>query len=128
MFKYSTKIFMRGTDMTGILYFTELPRMAAEAFEFFLDQKEVSIRNGKFFLPIVHLNTNYFSPFEYGDKVEVDLSSEKIGKSSFTLKSRFFLGSLLKSEVEITHVVVAKGGGASQEIPDDFRLLLEELK
>src|SRR4051812_12290672 len=83
------KIRLRDTDATGVLYFTEQLRMALEVLEDCFSLQEM-IEKENFLMPIVHAESDYNAPLKVGDTVEISISCEKIGTSSFTLKYRFY--------------------------------------
>lgn len=122
------KIRLRDTDATGVLYFTEQLRMALEALEDCFSLKEM-IEKDNFLMPIVHAEADYYSPLKVGDEVEISISCEKIGTSSFTLSYRFYcpVRQLDAGKVSIVHVTVSKESGKSIPIPERVSTLLQAL-
>lgn len=111
------KISLRDTDATGVVYFTELLRMAQESTSDLFSVRKM-IEKEDFLMPVVHVEADYFFPLRVGDEVKIVLKVEKVGTSSFTLRFSF-LGSKKKvmAEVSIVHVAILKKTGASIPIP-----------
>lgn len=112
MYKYSTTIRMRDTDATGSIYFTEVFRIAGEAFEAYLVSQKWQPTD--YLLPIVNANADFSARLKWGDVVTVHLSVERFGTTSFTLLA------LLEGvgKVSITHVTVS--GSNPIPIPERF--------
>ena len=124
MFTYKTRIHLRDTDATGVLYFTEQLRLALETFEAYLHSQGISLRvilqTTPFLLPIVHAEADYFAPLQVGDPVEITWSVEKIGSSSFTSQFSFFdpARKLEVGKACIVHVVISRETKKSIPIPE----------
>lgn len=130
MFIYRTKIRLRDTDATGVLYFAEQFRLATEAFEEFLKECGFSLKellNSQYLMPVVHAEGDYMAPLMVGDELEIFLKVVKIGSSSVTLQSvlRDPLRKIDVGRVEIVHVVVDRDQKNSVPIPAFLRRVLE---
>ncbi len=130
MFIYQTRVRLRDTDATGVLYFSEQFNFAMEAFEEFLKVRGFSLRelmNTPYLLPVVHAEADYLSPLMVGDVLEINMQVSKIGSSSVTLEYTFF--DLTRradaGKAQIVHVVVDKETRRPTPIPDFLRSLLE---
>jgi 1,4-dihydroxy-2-naphthoyl-CoA hydrolase len=132
MYRSLRTIRLRETDATGVLYFAEQLKLALEAFEAFLSEKKFHlmdlIRQGEFLLPVVHVEANYMHPLRVGDEVEMRLEVEKVGSSSFTLKTIFYLKEMLVGDVRIVHVATSSETGRSIVLPQVLVDLLVELQ
>lgn len=134
MFTYSTKIRLRDTDATGVLYFADQFKIALEAFEEYLEQFGYSlnelIHNSDYLLPIVHAEGDYFAPLLVGSCIEVVLQVAKIGNTSFTLGYTFFDRETQQEvgKVTIVHVCVTKQMRTSHPIPEHLLELLRKIK
>ncbi len=131
MFTYRTKIRLKDTDATGVLYFSEQFKLALEAFEEFLASQGFSLRellNSSYLMPIVHAEADYSAPLKVGDPLEISLQVAKLGTSSITLQYALFDPDrkIPVGRVEIVHVVVDREKGISVPIPDFLRKLLEQ--
>jgi YbgC/YbaW family acyl-CoA thioester hydrolase len=128
MYSYTTSIFLRDTDATGVLFFTEQMRLALEAFESFLASKGASLgellESSTCLMPVVHVESDYFAPLKVSDKIEILLKVEHIGNSSFTLTYQIYKEGKEVGKVGIVHVTVDKNTRTSVPIPQELRALL----
>ncbi len=131
MYTYLAKISLRDTDATGVLYFTEQMRLCVEALESFLEEKGFPlarmIETLEYVIPIVHVESDYFSSLKVGDPLEIQLSLGSTGASSFTLKYTLYSRGTEKGKVSIVHVVVDKETRTSLPLPADLTKLLDTL-
>lgn len=130
MFVYRTRLRLRDTDATGVLYFSEQFNFAMETFEEFLKEKGFSLQAmtaSPYLLPVVHAEADYFAPLMVGDELEISLVVEHIGTTSIILQ---YVLRDPKREIEvgrakIIHVVVDRESRASVPVPDFLRALLQ---
>ena len=133
MFLYKRTIHLSETDATGVLYFSQAFKIAQEAFEVFLSSREFSlnemISKEDFVMPIVHAQSDYTVPLRVGDAVEIQLEAIEVGRSSFTLCTRFYdpRRDVEVGTTKIVHVVVSKQTGKSISIPPAISEILGEL-
>ncbi len=129
MFVLRRTIFLRETDATGVLYFSEQLKLGLEALEaFFLTKKftlQQMIEKGDFLLPIVHAEADYRLPLFVGDEVEIHLFLEEVGTSSFTLQTRILKNGEEAGTTKIVHVIVGRESGRPIPIPE---LILSKLR
>src|SRR6185437_6447175 len=94
MFIAKNKVRMHDTDMAGILYFPRQFRFAHDALEDFIESIGLTFddvfRKEHFVFVIVHAEADYLAPLRVGDRIEVALSIEAIGNSSFTVFYQIF--------------------------------------
>jgi acyl-CoA thioesterase FadM len=120
-----TKIYLRDTDATGVLYFTEMLRLALQALE-----EKFSIRDlvskHDFLMPIVHAEADYFAPLRVGDLVEVAITSVVYGTTSLSIEYAIHnLDQGIKSgQVKIIHVAVSKKTGEAIPLPVQIKSLI----
>ncbi len=119
--KKRKRIYLRDTDATGVLYFTELQRMAIEAFEDHFDLKKM-LGQENFLLPIVHVEADYKVPLRCGDEVEISFIITP-GTSSLTVSYQFMLGDVLAGNVTIVHVAVDRTTLVSIPLPESLNYL-----
>src|SRR5690348_1392813 len=104
--KISLRLFE--SDATEVLYFAQQFRMAQETFECFLEKEGFPLgqclKEEKYLLPIVRAEADFLKPLRVGDEIEIGLQLDRIGNSSFTLISSFFLQKELAGRTKITHV------------------------
>ncbi|NGX26697.1 MAG: 1,4-dihydroxy-2-naphthoyl-CoA hydrolase [Chlamydiae bacterium] len=119
---YRRTIFLRETDATGVLYFSEQLKLGLEALEaYFLTKKftlQQMIAKGDFLMPIVHAEVDFCLPLFVGDEVEIHLSLEEIGTSSFTLKTRCLKGGVEAATTKIIHVAIGRESGKTIPVPE----------
>ena len=88
-YTYHYTVKLRDTDAAGLLFFGNLFNIIHDAYEAFMDSAEVSIgyfiREKKFMLPVVRAESEYLKPQFVGDRIDIILQCEKIGKSSYTI-------------------------------------------
>jgi 1,4-dihydroxy-2-naphthoyl-CoA hydrolase len=130
MFVYHTQVWLKDTDATGVLYFTEQFRKALEAFEGFLKERGFSLRqllDSSYLMPIVHAEGDYFVPLTVGDELEILLKVVKLGTSSVTLEFSFRdpKRGVDVGRVRLVHVVIEKESRSSVPIPDFLRAIFE---
>ena len=131
MFAYQRTIRLSETDATGVLYFSELLKLAEEVFEVFLLGKKFTINdlieNTPFLMPIVHAEADYAAPLKAGDVVDIELNLDEVGESSFTLHVRLLKERMEVGVTKITHVVTSKETEKAVPIPKVVLSFLEEL-
>ena len=125
------KVRMHDTDMAGILYFARQFRFAHDALEDFVESEtgisfDDVFRREKFVFVIVHCEADYFAPLTVGDSLEIRLSVEKIGNSSFTLFYKIFRKDTLIGTVKTIHVSLNSETRVKIEIPEKLRTSLEK--
>lgn len=132
MFKFQRMIYLRETDATGRLYFATLLELGLEAFERFLSKKKFTLQRMLeeecFTMPIVHSEADYFLPLCVGDAIEIALSCEKIGNSSFTMKTSLLKEGKEAGIVKIVHVAVGNETQKSTPLPESLLDHLRELQ
>ncbi len=131
-FHSSRTIRLGDTDATGVLYCANQLRIALETFEEFIEQSGLSlaciIEKKKVLLPIVHTESDFFSPLKVGDKIEIYLSINQIGVSSFTCFARFKKGDRAVGTTSIVHVFYSTEKNRPQPIPDEYKNIFKKLK
>ena len=134
MYQTQVTIHMRDTDATGVLYFTEQLRICQEVLESFLESCGYSLQRllekADFVIPIVHAESDYFSPIFPGDKLSVQMITTRIGTSSFTLSytcKRIETGEEVGT-AEIVHVTVDKKFREKMPIPAFFAEHLRKIQ
>ncbi len=132
MYKHQTTVRLRDTDAAGVVYFASQLALAHEAFESYLDSVGIGIgvalRSTHYAMPVVRVDANYKKPLRAGDVIEVELSVEQTGNTSFTLHYRI----LDKEEDEagsatITHVVIDRQHSTPRPLPDPLLSALKQI-
>ena len=90
MFIYKTEIHLHDTDAAGLLFFANQFKIVHDAYEQLLEKFGCSfqsmLKGGKYFLPIVHAESDYKAPLFVGDKIAVRVKVGHIGNTSFSFK------------------------------------------
>ncbi len=113
MFTYKTNLKLHHTDAAGILFFSHQFELVHEAYESLLESLGVGfpklIRNKKYFLPIIHAESEYKAPLFVGDKITIQVTVESIGTTSFIFAYKLFSGkNKLVGTARTVHVTVDK--------------------
>lgn len=132
MFIYQTKIKLHETDAAGILFFSNQFKIIHDAYESLLESIGYGfaelLRNQDFFLPIVHSESDFKMPLFVGDVIEIQITVEKVGQTSFT-----FTYKLLNAKQEVAgtantvHVTVDKKTRQKILLPPDMRRKIQQL-
>lgn len=133
MFSHHRRLTLRETDSTGVIYFSELPSIAMEAFEAFLASHGFTIHqlieDSPYLLPVVHLEADYAAPMRVGTPLDIQLTLDAVGTNSFTLATHIFHRETkqLLGKAKIVHVILSRETGKSAPIPDFIQALLEKI-
>jgi len=124
------KVRMHDTDMAGLLYFARQFRFAHEALEDFLENCGMHLdhlfRKSKYAFVIVHCEADYFASMTVGDKLEIHVSVEKIGRTSFTMLYKIFRETTLVGTVKTVHVCLNNTTRQKVEVPEELRHTLKK--
>lgn len=132
VFISKNKVRMHDSDMAGILYFPRIYRFAHDALEDFFESEGESFdhlfKKQEFVFVIVHSEADYYSSLKVGDAIEIHLSCEHIGTTSFTISYKIFrLPELtLMGSCKTIHVAVENASRTKAPIPENFRKSLEK--
>lgn len=123
------KVRMHDTDMAGILYFPRQFRFAHDALEDFIESQgmtfEKILKEQKFVFVIVHAEADYILPLHVGDQLEVHLSVESIGTTSFSINYQIFCEKNLVGTAKTVHVCLNSDTRMKINIPDGLKQSLE---
>lgn len=121
---------MHDTDMAGILYFAKQFRFAHDALEDFVHSFGYNFKNvfelNDFVFVIRHVEADYLLPVTLGDKLEIHVSIENIGTSSFTVKYDIYRDEILVGMAKTVHVTLTRTTRKKIPIPQEFKKHLEE--
>ena len=125
MFKKQMKVRMYDTDAAGILFFGNQFRLINDVFEDWLLEKGYGFDHlfGEFPFGIVvaHAESDYIKPLRVGDILDISMTVDSIGESSFTLQYDLFKADVLVGKSKMTHVVIDRKTGQSCSIPEDVK-------
>lgn len=132
MYTYDTSVKLHDTDAAGVLFFGNYFRLIHEAYENYMaaigfDFYHI-IHEADFLLLIVHAEADFKQPLHVGDKVEIRIRSDKIGRTSFTLGYEVVnTEDTVVATGETIHANISKETGKPVVIPDGLRAALEEI-
>lgn len=131
MFISYNKVRMHDTDSAGILYFARQFRFAHDAFEDFLESEGYSFdslfHETNFIFVIVHAEADYLAPLKVGDKLEVHVSVENLGNSSFGLLYEIYKDKkVLVGRAKTIHVCLDRTSRLKISIPNQVRIQLKK--
>lgn len=129
MFIAHNQVRMHDTDMAGILYFPRQFRFAHDALEDFVESLGFSFdqvfHREKFVFVIVHAESDYLAPLRVGDKLDIHLTIENIGETSFTVNYLIYkLDKTLVGKAKTVHVTLESTSRKKIPIPENFKKLL----
>jgi 1,4-dihydroxy-2-naphthoyl-CoA hydrolase len=131
MYKYQSRIGLGDTDAAGIMFFANIFDKIHEAYESFLSEVDLSISKilgSQWALPIVRTESEYFQPLLLDEKIEIQISLEKMGETSFLLKYEVMNeNGDLCCQAYTLHVAVKRSSGKKIDLPDVLVLELNKL-
>ncbi|MCB1113467.1 MAG: acyl-CoA thioesterase [Chlamydiia bacterium] len=123
---------MHDTDMAQRLYFARQFRFANDALEDWsfsrdLDYFHLAMEKGFMFV-IVHAEADYYKQMRVGEEVEIHLSCEHIGTTSFSLMYQIYRN---KDEMvglcRTVHVTISTKTGEKIPLPDALKEHLQKI-
>ncbi|MDN3504254.1 MAG: hypothetical protein P0S95_01605 [Rhabdochlamydiaceae bacterium] len=125
------RISVQDTDSTGVIYFNNILKFGAEAYEEWISENNMGVRKlieeFPFLTPIVHTESNILLPLRVDDEIEIELKLGAKGRSSYQIHSKLNLAGKEAANTLIVYVVVDKKLNKSIEIPDQLNKLLDHL-
>ena len=74
---------------------------------------------------LVHTEADWRDAVRYGEQVEIDVATERIGSTSFTLSFSVRVGGQVRSTGRTVYVVVGTDGSGKRAVPPKLRVGLE---
>lgn len=132
MYVYQTKIKLHETDAAGLLFFSNQFKIIHDAYESLLETIGYDfaqlIRDRDIFLPIVHAESDYRAPLFVGDAVSIQVSVDKIGKTSFSLAYKLLNAKQkLVGTGRTVHVAVNQSTRKKIVLPKDLLAKIQKL-
>jgi len=110
MFTYKTKIRLHDTDAAGIIFFANQLKIVHDAYEELLEKNHLGfammLKKTDFFLPIVHVESDYIKSVFAGDKIVVAVKVGHIGKTSCSFEYTIKRGTTLVGAAKTVHVAI----------------------
>lgn len=131
MYQSYQRVKIHDADAAGILFFAHYIKIAHDVYEEFMAEIENSlsyiINESPYLLLIVHSEADYKKSLKYGEEFMVELTANKLGKTSFELNYRFINSSEeLAAEVKTTHVSVDRDKIKPIALDEDLKKKLDE--
>jgi 4-hydroxybenzoyl-CoA thioesterase len=131
---FSTVIQVRfgHVDPAGIAYFPRIFDYVHDVFEEVWEQ-HVGTRyyhlllEHKMGFPLVHSDVDFKRPLQFGDRLDVNVTCFKLGRSSLGLRYRFILGDVLHVDARMITACIRTDTMKSIAIPEPFRRSFELL-
>ena len=132
MYRYQTNIKLHETDAAGLLFFSNQFKIIHDAYEGLLESIGFGfadlLRKENFFLPIVHAESDYKAPLFVGDVIEIQVTVEKIGQTSFTFAYKLLsTKGVLVGTAKTVHVTIDKATHKKIPLPSLMRTKIQEL-
>ncbi len=129
MFVAYNKVRMHDTDMAGILYFPRQFRFVHDALEDLLNNEGLSFERvfheEEFVFVIAHAEADYLAPLKVGDAIEVHVSVDRIGTTSFTMDYKIYKADKsLVGTAKTVHVSLNAKTRKKIHIPEKLRKML----
>ena len=116
---------MYDTDAAGILYFANQFRFIHDTFEEWITSHgwgfDRLFDDSPYTFVIVHAESDYLHSITVGDVLDIQLSVDRIGDTSFTMKYDLFKGDIKVGLVKTVHVVLDKKTKQKCSIPDELK-------
>jgi len=133
MFTYDTTVKLHQTDAAGIVFFARYFDIAHDAYEAFMKSIGFGfdriIQKDDLLLLIAHAEADYKQSLAVSGSAKVQLTAEKIGRTSFVLKYEILdSDGRLAGELRTVHVAIAKDTGKKIRLPQELRAELEAIK
>ncbi len=132
MYTYQVKIKLHDTDAAGLLFFSHQFELIHDAYEALLENIGFGfaelIKNKNYFLPIVHAESDYKLPLFVGDLIEIQVTVEKVGNTSFTFAYKLLNAKQqLVGTARTVHVTMDKATKKKIPLPKEMRVKIDDL-
>jgi acyl-CoA thioesterase FadM len=129
-FKQQIPIRFRQADPAGILFFGNVPGIAHDCFEDFLQEAGFSYKDwfesDQFIVPIRHLECNFHAAFLPGKTHWIQATVAQIKDTSFQMKYVFSTELGVCAEVTMVHAFLDKKSKKKISVPEIVRSRLEK--
>ena len=76
-------------------------------------------------MQLAHTEADWRDAVRYGEQVEIDVATERIGSTSFTLSFSVRVGDQVRSTGRTVYVMVGTDGSGKRPVPPKLRVGLE---
>ncbi len=130
MFTYTTKIRLHDTDAAGIIFFANQFKIIHDAYEDLLEKFGWGfahmLKGSRYFLPIVHAESDYITPVFVGDEIVIAIRIGHIGKTSFSFEYTLKRAKTLVGTAKTVHVTIDQKTRKKIPLPAALRHALEQ--
>lgn len=133
MFTMDSAIRLHQADAAGIVFFANYFQIAHDAYEAFMQSIGFSfqyvVSETNLLLLIAHAEADYHRSLVPGEKIRVEMKTEKVGRTSYVLQYRILnaVGDEVCA-VRTVHVAVDKVTGEKIPVPDKLRKELAAIR
>ncbi len=131
MLTCKTKIRLHDTDAAGVIFFANQFKIIHDAYEELLEKVGWSFRrmlkDKKYFLPIVHAESDFKTPVIVGDKFVINVKVGHIGNTSFSLEYTLKRGKTLVGTAKTVHVTINQKNHKKVPLPSTLRHGLKQI-
>lgn len=133
-FRTTVQVRFGDVDHAGIVYYPRFFIYFHEAFEDFFNTSGRSyvdlLDKTRIGFPTVHIETDYKKPLRYGDALDIELTVQRLGNRSATMR---YVGYRHRDgqhcvTADITMSCVDMDSFTPREIPADLRTLFEQFR
>ncbi len=126
MFIYNTEVQLHHTDAAGVLFFSHQFTLAHDAYQAFMHKIGLPlshfIEHAGYYLPIVHAKGDYKLPLRVGQKLQVKVTVNHIGQTSFVLHYNLYTERDQHcGEVETVHVCMDRKNRKKRDLPEELK-------
>lgn len=129
----SRRLLIHDIDAAGIAFTGRLVTIALDALELGLSQAGLDfaamLREGRYGVPLVHIEADFKRPFRHGDHVDIDLCCTEIGERSYTCRVDLLPagGGAPAARLSFTAAVIEMATFRPTTVPEAFRAALLRL-
>ena len=121
---------MHDTDAAGRIFFANQFTIVHDAYEALLVKFNCSfpsmLKGGRYFLPIVHAESDYKAHLTVGDKIAIGIRVGHIGHTSFTFEYIIRRGKVIVGTAKTVHVTIDTKTDKKTPLPAPLRRSLEK--
>ncbi|HLD88420.1 MAG TPA: thioesterase family protein [Candidatus Omnitrophota bacterium] len=130
MFTYKARIHLHDTDAFGVIFFANQFKIVHDAYEALLEKFgfgfPVLLKGGRYFLPIVHAESDYKTALTVGNLLHITIKVGHIGRTSFAFEYVIRRGKAIVGTAKTVHVTIHPKTGKKTPLPASLRRALEK--
>ena len=130
VYTFKKRVELYHVDGANILFYGQIFYFTHDAFAEFLREFGFSIKDRlekrDFVFPVVHAEADYKGLIFLDDEVDIELSVDKIGDSSFSICYKMRVANNKVASANVVHAVIDGKTLEKKTIPDAFKQILEK--